>query len=304
MQGNEYHDIKGHFTDKSNDGGACHHDTEKKLLKKREEIKKKWANYEDEFGFLPNMTDEKLKEYNKDWDDVRKELEASGWERYANNRFYNENYKKEGEDFIRSYDPEKDEEYYDFKRWDAPHDMVFHSVKEAMEGLETYKREAEEERKQEELKKAKEKEMRSKYWKLSDEEKRKGVLDGTYDPSVVLSDYKITEGERVGGYVGHSKSKSALASEESGSMPMSKWTKDKILEYVTNEDDLKPFSDDFKKMTLKDLREIALYEDGWHHTGMFYNRTSYYAVNSPSEIANNLKERINLKEGLKKGLGI
>lgn len=304
MQGNEYHDIKGHFTDKANDGGACHHDTEKRLLKKRDEIKKKWANYEDEFGFLPNMTDEKFEEYNKDWDDFNKELEASGWERYANNRFYNENYKAEGENFIRSYNPEEDEEYYDFKRWDAPHDRAFHSVKEAMEGLETYKREAEEERKQEELKKAKEKEMRSTYAKLSDEEKRKGILDVTYDPSVVLSDYKITEGERVGGYVGHSKSKSAMASEESGSMPKSKWTKDKILEYVTNEDDLKPFADDFKKMTLKDLREIALYEDGWHHTGMFYNRTSYYGVNSPMEIANNLKERINLKEGLKKGLGI
>lgn len=304
MQGNEYHDIKGHFTDKANDGCACHHDTEKRLLKKRDEIKKKWANYEDEFGFLPNMTDEKLEEYEKDWDDFQKELEASGWERYANNRFYNENYKAEGENFIRSYNPEEDEEYYDFKRWDAPHDRVFHSVKEAMEGLETYKREAEEERKQEELQKSKEKEMRSKYWKLSDEEKRKGILGGKYDPSVVLSDYKITEGERVGGYVGHSKSKSALASEESGSMPKSKWTKDKILEYVTNEDDLKPFADDFKKMTLKDLREIALYEDGWHHTGMFYNRTSYYGVNSPMEIANNLKERINLKEGLKKGLGI
>lgn len=304
MQGNEYHDIKGHFTDKANDGGACHHDTEKRLFKKRNEIKKKWANYEDEFGFLPNMTDEKLEEYNKDWGDFRKELEESGWERYANNRFYNENYKAEGEDFIRSYDPEEDEEYYDFKRWDAPHDRIFHSVKEAMEGLETYKREAEEERKQEELKKAKEKEMRSKYWKLSDEEKRKGILDGTYDPSVVLSDYKITEGERVGGYVGHSKSKSALASEESGSMPMSKWTKDKILENLIYEDDLKPFADDFKKMTLKDLKDIALYEDGWHHTGRYYNRTSYYGVNSPSEIANNLKERINLKEGLKKGLEI
>ena len=304
MQGNEYHDIKGHFTDKANDGGACHHDTEKRLLKKRNEIKKKWANYEDEFGFLPNMTDEKFEEYNKDWDDFNKELEASGWERYANNRFYNENYKAEGENFIRSYNPEEDEEYYDFKRWDAPHDRAFHSVKEAMEGLEIYKREVEEERKQEELKKAKEKEMRSTYAKLSDEEKRKGILNGTYNSSVVLNEYKITEGERVGGYVGHSKSKSAMASEESGSMPMSKWTKDKILEYVTNEDDLKPFADDFKKMTLKDLREIALYEDGWHHTGMFYNRTSYYGVNSPMEIANNLKEHINLKEGLKKGLGI
>ena len=304
MQGNEYHDIKGHFTDKANDGGACHHDTEKRLLKKRNEIKKKWANYEDEFGFLPNMTDEKFEEYNKDWDDFNKELEASGWERYANNRFYNENYKAEGENFIRSYNPEEDEEYYDFKRWDAPHDRAFHSVKEAMEGLEIYKREVEEERKQEELKKAKEKEMRSTYAKLSDEEKRKGILNGTYNSSVVLNEYKITEGERVGGYVGHSKSKSAMASEESGSMPMSKWTKDKILEYVTNEDDLKPFADDFKKMTLKDLREIALYEDGWHHTGRYYNRTSYYAVNSPMEIANNLKEHINLKEGLKKGLGI
>ena len=304
MQGNEYHDIKGHFTDKANDGGACHHDTEKRLLKKRNEIKKKWANYEDEFGFLPNMTDEKFEEYNKDWDDFNKELEASGWERYANNRFYNENYKAEGENFIRSYNPEEDEEYYDFKRWDAPHDRAFHSVKEAMEGLEIYKREVEEERKQEELKKAKEKEMRSTYAKLSDEEKRKGILNGTYNSSVVLNEYKITEGERVGGYVGHSKSKSAMASEESGSMPMSKWTKDKILEYVTNEDDLKPFADDFKKMTLKDLREIALYEDGWHHTGRYYNSTSYYAVNSPMEIANNLKEHINLKEGLKKGLGI
>lgn len=304
MQGNEYHDIKGHFTDKANDGGTCYHDTEKRLLKKRGEIKNKWANYEDEFGFLPNMTEEKQKEYEKDWDDFHKELEASGWERYANNRFYNQNYKAEGEDFIRSYDPERDEEWFEFKKMGRPQDKAYHSVKEAMEDLERYKKEAEEEKKQQELQKVKEKEMRSTYGKLSDQKKRKGILNGTYDPSVTLSDYKITEGERVGGYVGRSKSKSALASEESGSMPKSKWTKDKILEYVTNEEDLIPFADDFKKMTLKDLKDIALYEDGWHHTGMYYNRTSYYGINSPSEIANKLKDYINLHDGLKKGLGV
>ena len=30
MQGNEYHDIKGHFTDKANDGGVCYHNTSTK----------------------------------------------------------------------------------------------------------------------------------------------------------------------------------------------------------------------------------------------------------------------------------
>lgn len=304
MQGNEYHDIKGHFTDKANDGGACKHNVEKELLKKRNEIKKKWANYEDEFGFLPSMTGEKLKEYEKDWDDFQKEFEASGWERYTNNRFYNENYKAEGEEFQRSYDPERDEEWFEFKKLGRPQDKAYHSVKEAMEDLARYKKEVEEEKKQEELQKVKEKEMRSIYGKLSDQEKREGILSGKYDPSVTLSDYKITEGEKVGGYVGHSKSKSALASEESGSMPKSKWTKDKLLEYVTNEEDLMPFADDFKKMPLKDLKDIALYEDGWHHTGMYYNRTSYYGINSPSEIANKLKDYINLHEGLKKGLGV
>lgn len=101
------------------------------------------------------MTEEKQKEYEKDWDDFNKELEASGWERFNGYEFFNQNYKAEGEDFIRSYDPEKDEEWFEFKRWDRPHDRAFHSVKEALDYLEIYKREAEEERKQEELKKPK-----------------------------------------------------------------------------------------------------------------------------------------------------
>ena len=51
------------------------------------------------------------------------------------------------------------------------------------------------------------------------------------------------------------------------------------------------------------LRKDVLYEDGWHHTGKFYNVTTFYAIRSPREIVRNLRETANFKKGLEKGLG-
>lgn len=131
------------------------------------------------------------------------------------------------------------------------------------------------------------------------------------DPSVEeeierYDDDPLTSGTRVGGYVGKSRSASAEASEEMGSRPMSHWTKDRILKDIEEFDSdgkLAPFAEYMGKMPLTKLRKAVLYEDGWHHTGKFYNVTTFYAIRSPREIVRNLRETASFKKGLEKGLG-
>lgn len=126
------------------------------------------------------------------------------------------------------------------------------------------------------------------------------VIDERYDKD------PLTSGTRVGGYIGHSKSESAEASERMGSRPMSHWTKDKILDTIEefdNDEQIVPFFKYMRKMPLTKLRDAVLYEDGWHHTGALYNVTSFYAIRSPRDIVRNLREAASFKKGLEKGLG-
>ena len=102
----------------------------------------------------------------------------------------------------------------------------------------------------------------------------------------------MTSGTRVGGYIGHSKSASAEASEQYGSMPMSHWTKDKILDTIEefdNDEQIVPFFKYMKTLPLSRLRGIVLYPDGWHHTGMFYSQTDFYSIKSPRDIVLGLR---------------
>ena len=112
------------------------------------------------------------------------------------------------------------------------------------------------------------------------------VIDERYDKE------PLTSGTRVGGYIGHSKSASADDSEKHGSRPMSHWTKDRIfdtIEEFDNDEQIVPFFKYMKTLPLSRLRDIVLYQDGWHHTGMFYSQTDFYSIKSPRDIVLGLR---------------
>ena len=85
----------------------------------------------------------------------------------------------------------------------------------------------------------------------------------------------------MAGYYGYSMSNNAASAYSSGEMPMSKWTKKAIFEYIT--DNLEG-GDDFvewlmdNKFSLEFLRENLLSYEGWHHTSKFFNKTHFYSV--------------------------
>lgn len=140
-----------------------------------------------------------------------------------------------------------------------------------------------------EEKERKERERRKKAFWLQDDA---DILKNIKDSLDMLSDDPITCGSYVGGYDGYSMSNSARYSEENGSLPMSKWTKAEILEQIKdNTDELNAFLPILEKMKKKELIDVCLESDGWHHTSKFYNRTEFYCVASPRNIVGGLIER-------------
>lgn len=110
-----------------------------------------------------------------------------------------------------------------------------------------------------------------------------------------FSDEVLTKGTRVGGYSGISRSKSAEASEQLGSKPISKWTAKDILEEIEKSsysDELEPFRDRLEGLSLAGLKRVTLYHDGWHHVGINATPTDFYAISSPRDIVKNLKQEL------------
>ena len=80
----------------------------------------------------------------------------------------------------------------------------------------------------------------------------------------------------MAGYYGYSMSNNAMSAYESGEKPLSKWTKIEMIEaaepYLTCDIKL------FKKLTVKEMRDVALTYEGWHHTSSWYNQTEFYSI--------------------------
>lgn len=78
-----------------------------------------------------------------------------------------------------------------------------------------------------------------------------------------------------GGYAGRSMSNRAVSAYMGGEKPYSVWTKADIIEAVCdiNEDV------DISALTLAEMKETFLTYSSWHHTGRYYQRTSFYALN-------------------------
>ena len=75
-------------------------------------------------------------------------------------------------------------------------------------------------------------------------------------------------------YIGTKMSERAFEAYEEGKQPLSKWTKDEILDAICNErSDL-----DFSKLTTKELKSCFLKCTEWHHTGAYFNATDFYSI--------------------------
>lgn len=96
----------------------------------------------------------------------------------------------------------------------------------------------------------------------------------------------------MAGYYKNQMSNNAVWAYSQGEKPMYKWTKTTILEEIDNifwHADKKT-EIDFKKMTLKELKENFLVWSSWHHTGKIYNETDFYCIEESAVLNFTVKE--------------
>lgn len=77
----------------------------------------------------------------------------------------------------------------------------------------------------------------------------------------------------MAGYKGYSMSNNAVRAYEDGEMPISKWTRQAVIDWIA--DDLETDSSNIK--LLKRYKDY-LYYVSWHHTSKYYNRTEFFRV--------------------------
>lgn len=96
----------------------------------------------------------------------------------------------------------------------------------------------------------------------------------------------------MAGYYKNQMSNNAVWAYSQGEKPMYKWTKTTILEEIDNifwhADEKTEI--DFKKMTLKELKENFLVWSSWHHTGKNYNETDFYCIEESAVLNFTVKE--------------
>lgn len=95
------------------------------------------------------------------------------------------------------------------------------------------------------------------------------------------------------GYIGNKMSERAYEAYESGEKPLSKWTKTAIINTVLDYRD--DFGYDELKKYSKDALKVFLIYSSWHHTGSYFNETSFYSLDE-SFIENEKNHIINVLE--------
>lgn len=87
------------------------------------------------------------------------------------------------------------------------------------------------------------------------------------------------------GYVGNSMSVRAKEAYENGEMPISKWTKNLILEkfeeeakYTIDDETYNDVLNNMKKASLSELKNYALSYSSWHHVGVFAKAVDFYSL--------------------------
>lgn len=127
-------------------------------------------------------------------------------------------------------------------------------------------------------------------YKAGDNEDRKEKLNSRPDIR-----FSMKEDYGKGGYNGKSMSNRATKAYEYGEKPLSKWTKSVLLDEIDDilfNNDSGVTVDDFKKLTVKELKDNFLDYSSWHHTGALYNTTDFFKLNE-DRILNTTKDDIN-----------
>ena len=109
--------------------------------------------------------------------------------------------------------------------------------------------------------------------------------------TIVFKDTKnyITDSKPVrynqAGYIGTSMSVRAKEAYENGEMPISKWTKNIILErfeeeakYTIDDETYDVVFNNMKKASLSELKEKCLLYSSWHHIGAFAKAVDFYSL--------------------------
>ena len=78
----------------------------------------------------------------------------------------------------------------------------------------------------------------------------------------------------MSGYNGYSMSNNAVMAYDNDLKPLSKWTKDDILEAI-EDDEIRKLAENY---SLKVLKDVFLYYKEWHHTSKYYNKTEFYGL--------------------------
>lgn len=87
--------------------------------------------------------------------------------------------------------------------------------------------------------------------------------------------------KRGQGYVGESMSVNAQIAHSNNEMPLSHWTKKRImeeLEEASDYGDLNLNMSLIKKLTKEQLQSLVLIRTSWHHTGALFNQTEFYSL--------------------------
>lgn len=100
------------------------------------------------------------------------------------------------------------------------------------------------------------------------------------------------------GYSGYSMSNRAVEAYADGEMPLSKWSKQLIIDEVVEYDHFT--KEDLKKYTKKVLTEYFLERSSWHHTSSYCNETYFYSINEDRAEEGSIEDLEELKEYYKK----
>lgn len=95
----------------------------------------------------------------------------------------------------------------------------------------------------------------------------------------------------LGGYDGKSMSNRAREAYAQGEKPISKWTKNTILDEIeSNFEDVDVTA--LSKLTKDELVDNFLQYSSWHHTGSLYNATTFYKIKEDADFSNENIESI------------
>ena len=75
-------------------------------------------------------------------------------------------------------------------------------------------------------------------------------------------------------YIGKRMSERAFNAYQEGAKPLSKWTKEEIMDHIRSLDPSK--AEKLLKAKKQVLVQAFLKNTSWHHTGSFYNKTDFY----------------------------